>query len=116
MNFIPAIGGEDGRSIVLDLGIRQTVELGYAVEPGRPVTAGLRPEHVTLASPGAGTLNVPVAVVESTGSATYVTTATTPELAVVINGRADIRAGETIGLDFSPAQLHLFDVETEQRL
>ncbi|WP_411034119.1 ABC transporter ATP-binding protein [Shinella sp. BYT-45] len=116
MNFIPAAGGEDGHSIVLDLGLRQTVDLGYAVAPGRKLVAGLRPEHVTLAPDGGGRLKAPVAVVESTGSATYITTATTPELAIVVNGRTEISVGETIGLDFSPAQLHLFDAETEQRL
>ncbi|MDI7861557.1 ABC transporter ATP-binding protein [Rhizobiaceae bacterium n13] len=116
MNFIPAIGGEDGRSIILDLGQRQAIGLGYAVEPGRKLIAGLRPEHITVAPADSGGLKVPVAVVESTGSATYITTATTPELAVVVNGRAEISAGETIGLDFAPAQLHLFDAQTEKRL
>ncbi|MCJ7995291.1 ABC transporter ATP-binding protein [Rhizobium cremeum] len=116
MNFIPATGGEDGRSVVLDLGERQSVGLDYPVPPGRTLIAGLRPEHIAIAPQGAGMLKAPVAVVESTGSATYVTTATTPELAIVVNGRAELSAGEVLGLDFAPGHLHLFDAVTEQRL
>ena len=116
MNFIPAQGGQDGRSVVLDLGQPQTVQLGYPVQPGRDLIVGLRPEHIIIAPPDKAMLKVPVAVVESTGAATYLTTATTPELAVVVNGRGGTAAGEMIGLDFEPAQLHLFDAQTEQRI
>ena len=116
MNFIPALGGEDGRSIVLDLGQRQSVELGYPIHSGRELIVGLRPEHITIAPPDSAMLQVPVAVVESTGAATYLTTATAPELAVVVNGREKYEAGEMIGLYFEPTQLHLFDMQTEQRL
>ena len=116
MNFVPAIGGPDGRSLVLDLGERQTVALGYGVTPGAAMTAGLRPEHISIAAPATGRLKVAVATVESTGSATYVTTATSSELVLVVNGRAEISVGDEIGLDFAPAQLHLFDTRTERRL
>jgi len=116
MNFIPAIGGEDGCSIVIELGLRQTVDLGYPVPPGHKLIVGLRPEHITIAPQECARLKVPVAVVEATGSATYVTTATTPELAVLINERTNIAAGDMIGLDFAPARLHLFDAQNERRL
>ncbi|MBP0583323.1 sn-glycerol-3-phosphate ABC transporter ATP-binding protein UgpC [Labrys sp. LIt4] len=116
MNFIPAIGGEDGRSLVLDLGQRQSVDLGYAVQAGRKLIAGLRPEHIAIAPPDGAMLKVPVAVVESTGAATHLTTAAAPELAVVVNGRAGHFAGEMVGLNFSPAQLHLFDAQTDLRI
>ena len=94
----------------------QTVALGYGVTPGAAMTAGLRPEHISIAAPATGRLKVAVATVESTGSATYVTTATSSELVLVVNGRAEISVGDEIGLDFAPAQLHLFDTRTERRL
>ncbi len=116
MNFIPAVGGHDGHSLVLELGERQHVATVAPITPGETVTLGLRPEHVTIAPRGEGIIEVPVAIVESTGSATYLTTATSPELVVVLNGRAHISSGDVIGLNFASSQLHLFDAETEQRL
>ncbi len=59
---------------------------------------------------------LPVALVESTGSTSYLTTATTPEMVVVINGRIPVRNGETIGLDFEQEHLHLFDADTGMRI
>ena len=70
---------------------------------------------MTISAEG-GRLRVPVAVVESTGSASYITTATEPELSVVESGRSGVVAGETIGLDFAPEAVHVFDAETERRL
>ncbi|MDT3376922.1 sn-glycerol-3-phosphate ABC transporter ATP-binding protein UgpC [Labrys neptuniae] len=116
MNFIPAIGGEDGHSLVLDLGERQSIELSYAVQPGRSLIAGLRPEHISVVPPGTAMLKVAVGTVEYTGAATHLTTASIPELVVVSNGRAEHLAGEIISLDFQPAHLHLFDAQTELRL
>lgn len=116
MNFIPAIGGEDGQSVALDLGERQSIELGYKVQPGRNLIAGLRPEQISVVPPGTAMLKVAVGTVEYTGAATHLTTASTPELVVVSNGRAEHLAGEIIGLDFQPAHLHLFEAQTELRL
>jgi multiple sugar transport system ATP-binding protein len=98
---------------VLDLGNRQSIPVATAVSPGRKLIAGIRPEHMTISAEG-GRLRVPVAVVESTGSASYITTAT--ELSVVESGRSGVVAGETIGLDFAPEAVHVFDAETERRL
>jgi multiple sugar transport system ATP-binding protein len=79
------------------------------LQAGRKVTVGIRPEHIGIATAGQGTFDVPVAVVESTGSSTFITAATTPELTIVETGRGTARAGETIGVTVDPAQLHLFD-------
>jgi multiple sugar transport system ATP-binding protein len=116
MNFIPAVVGEDGRSAVLDLGDKQRIAIATEVQPGRKVTVGIRPEHMTVVSGDAGVLRVPVSVVESTGSSTYITTATTPELAIVENGRSGVAAGDRIGLSFPATAVQLFDAETEMRI
>jgi multiple sugar transport system ATP-binding protein len=116
MNFIPAVAGADGNTLVLDLGEPQTITLNRAIPANRKLVVGLRPEHLIIADNGDGKLKVPVALVESTGSTTFVTTATTPEFVVVVNGRVPIAAGQTIGLDFAPENVHLFDAETDMRI
>ncbi|MNL82056.1 hypothetical protein D3C87_2093330 [compost metagenome] len=57
-------------------------------------------------------LTLPVAVVESTGSLTYVTTSGAAEMTIVVTGRSDLRAGEQIALTIAPDRVHLFDGET----
>ena len=117
MNFIPATVNADGLSLTVNLGtLEQRLQINQPLPPGRHVTAGIRPEHFRLTSPDEGTFRVPVAVVESTGSATYVTTLTDPELTLVETGRSMIRAGETIGLSINPDQVHVFDAGTGTRL
>ncbi|MET3856889.1 ABC transporter ATP-binding protein [Rhizobium sp. OAE497] len=117
MNFVPAIVGEDGRSLILDFGtVKQTIASGHQLQPGLKVTAGLRPEHLAITGPGQGTFDVPVAFVESTGSSTFVATATTPELTIVQTGRSGAHAGETIGVTVDPAHLHLFDETSGVRI
>jgi multiple sugar transport system ATP-binding protein len=112
MNFVPGRIGADGRSVALDIAGSLALPLARQTEPGRQVTVGLRPEHLLVAPAQTATLRLPVAVVESTGSMTYVTTATTPELTVVETRRMDTRAGDTIGVAIAPEHVHLFDPET----
>ncbi|MEK1872262.1 MAG: ABC transporter ATP-binding protein [Rhizobium altiplani] len=117
MNFIPAVAGEDGRSLTIDLGsVKHKIAIDHQIQPGRKVTAGIRPEHIGVTAPGQGTFDVPVAVVESTGSSTFVTAATTPELTIVETGRGTARAGEKVGVTVDPSQLHLFDDASGVRL
>ena len=63
---------------------------------------------------GVGELDV--AVVESTGSLTYVTTRGDDGLTIVLTGRSDLRAGERVGLAIAPGHVHLFDRESELAL
>jgi len=119
MNFVAAIAAEDGRTLVLNLGGKsepQTIMSPVAFTPGARVTVGIRPEHITLAPPGSSTITLPVGIVETTGSATSVTTATQPEMTVALQGRSNVKAGDNVGFNIDPASLHLFDHETEQRL
>ncbi|MBB3595749.1 multiple sugar transport system ATP-binding protein [Rhizobium sp. BK529] len=117
MNFIPAIADEDGKSLTLDLGaVRQRIAIDHQVQPGRKVTAGIRPEHIDITTQGQGSFDVPVAVVESTGSSTFITAATTPELTIVETGRGTAQPGQTIGVTVDPAQVHLFDETSGVRI
>ncbi|QPB23190.1 ABC transporter ATP-binding protein [Rhizobium sp. 007] len=117
MNFIPAIVGEDGASLTLDLGpLKHKLTISSKLQPGRKVTAGIRPEHIGITGQGQGTFDVPVAVVESTGSSTFITAATGPELTIVETGRGNARAGDTIGVIIDPEKLHLFDETSGVRI
>ena len=117
MNFIPAVVQDDGGHLALDLGATKArLSLIDPVSPGASVTVGIRPEHIRIVGAGQGAFDIPVGVVESTGSATYITSATQPELMVVETGRSAASGGELIGLAIDPKQLHLFDAETGKRL
>jgi multiple sugar transport system ATP-binding protein len=117
MNFIPAIVGEDGKSLTLDLGtVRQHIAIDHQLQPGRGVTAGIRPEHIGIINQGQGSFDVPVAVVESTGSSTFITAATTPELTIVETGRGSVHPGQAIGVTVDPALVHLFDETSGVRI
>jgi multiple sugar transport system ATP-binding protein len=117
MNFVPAVVSEGGRSLDADFGaLKPALATDQRLQSGRRVTVGIRPEHIVITSAGQGTFDVPVAVVESTGSSTFITGATTPELTIVETGRGAARAGETIGVTVNPAQLHLFDEESGMRI
>jgi multiple sugar transport system ATP-binding protein len=116
MNFLPGTIGADGMSVGLDIEGAPSLPLGRKAEAGQKVTVGLRPEHLVAADPAVAALRLPVAVVESTGSMTYLTTATMPELTVVETRRIDAKAGDTIGVSIAPGHVHLFDAVSEKAI
>ncbi|WP_377274227.1 ABC transporter ATP-binding protein [Rhizobium sp. R86522] len=116
MNFIPAKVGADGRSLVFELGNPQVVSLDRALPTASKLIVGLRPEHLRLVQEADAQIRLPVGVVESTGSMTYITSATTPEINVVVTDRQPLKSGEMMSLGFDPADLHLFDADSERRI
>ena len=116
MNFLPATVVEGG-AVTVDLGNGAfRLQTPVAAPAGANVLIGIRPEHITLTAPGEGRFDAPVAFTESTGSTTFVTTATTPEMIVVETGRRLVAHGDRVGLAFADANIHVFDAETERRL
>ena len=116
MNFLPATVAEGG-SVAIDIGNGPfSLAIPVASPVGTKVLIGIRPEHLTLTAPGEGRFDASVAFAESTGSTTFVSTATTPELMVVETGRRLVATGDRAGLAFSDASVHVFDAETERRL
>ncbi|TAU73208.1 ABC transporter ATP-binding protein [Rhizobium leguminosarum] len=117
MNFIPAIAAEDGKSLILDFGaMKQTLAITRAIEPGRKLIAGIRPEHIGVVEPGHSSFDVPIAFVESTGSSTFIVAETQPELTIVETRRDRVKAGDMIGLSVDPDQIHLFDASTDHAI
>jgi multiple sugar transport system ATP-binding protein len=114
MNFVAATGGEDGGSIVLEDFGKERIPVAQKVEPGRPVTAGLRPEHLRVADGSAG-FHMEVGTVELTGSTTYLASKT-DDFTVVQNERTDVKEGDRIGLTIDPKLVHLFDAEIGTRI
>ncbi len=94
-----------------------TIPLGSAptASDGRPVTLGVRPEHLRLSDDG---FPVEVTVVEPTGSEIQVVTRTPAgeDVVAVFRERHLFKPGEVIRLAPEPGLVHLFDGETGQRL
>jgi multiple sugar transport system ATP-binding protein len=123
MNFLTAGTGPGGLQL-----FGQTVPVARAL-PAGPVIAGLRPEHLTL---GAGPVSFRLrpTLVESLGSEKYIyfdddhalRSDTTGEgekskgLIARVPFSGPLAAGADLTLSFDPANLHLFDPQTERAI
>jgi len=115
MNFLPATTAEGGR-VILDIPGKPSIPVAQPVEPGRKVLAGMRPEHLRVAHDGAEGFALPVSAMESTGSLTYITLGSDPEVALVEQGRERVRPGDMLRLVVDPALVHLFHPESGRRI
>ncbi|MCD1634029.1 ABC transporter ATP-binding protein [Martelella mediterranea] len=116
MNFVSARVGPGGKSLTLELGGPQTIAIETGLPEGHSVTVGLRPEHLRVVPADEAMLSFPVATVESTGSSTYLAADGAEDFTLVLNGRTDVRPGDSVGVAFDLGQLHVFDAKTEKRL
>jgi len=81
---------------------------------GRPITYGIRPEHLDFADSG---IEAEVVVVEPTGSETQIVARVgTQEIIAVFRERHQVQPGDIIHLQPRPQVAHLFDKETGKRL
>ena len=113
MNFLQAsVVAADARQASVALAIGPTLDLPVAgrVEPGAPVTVGIRPEHILLAGDGAGAYAAPATLVEMLGSDTFVHLGAGDETIIVrdSSGRR-LRSGAPVSIDLPPEACHLFD-------
>ncbi|GGK28660.1 sn-glycerol-3-phosphate import ATP-binding protein UgpC [Salinarimonas ramus] len=132
MNFMPGRLGGDGRAITLDTGapLRALPEpiVGHGGE--KPVTIGVRPEHLALVGQPEAELTLRARVVETLGADTLVhgvlldkDAAIVPVageggevLAARLPGNVTVREGDTLPLRVAEGALHVFDRETGRRL
>ncbi|WDR07238.1 sn-glycerol-3-phosphate ABC transporter ATP-binding protein UgpC [Devosia rhodophyticola] len=86
------------------------------VAAGREVIFGFRPEHLVLTEPGQG-IEAKIRLFEPTGSETFIAAMVGDQpIGVLLRQRLHARVGDTIWLGLDPAQAHIFDVQTNQRI
>ena len=115
MNLIPGtIATRDGaKRFVADSGLTIPIP-PIDVREGQSVVYGIRPEHITIAEGG---FPVQVVVAEPTGSETQIF-ARVGEIMIdaVVKDRIDARPGSEVSFRIDPANVHLFDKDSEERL
>ncbi|KMW56139.1 Glycerol-3-phosphate ABC transporter, ATP-binding protein UgpC [Candidatus Rhodobacter oscarellae] len=101
------------KAFVSDGGLRLPLPETDAPE-GHAVTYGIRPEHIGV---GGGGVDMEVVVVEPTGSETQIFAKSGKDLIdALIKDRIKARPGAKLGFVINPADVHLFDRASEQRI
>ncbi|ABE40547.1 ABC transporter ATP-binding protein [Rhodopseudomonas pseudopalustris] len=95
-------------------GARLPISEAPAGSNERPITYGIRPEHLDFADSG---IEAEVVVVEPTGSETQIVARVgAQEIIAVFRERHQVQPGDVIHLQPRPSVAHLFDKETGQRI
>lgn len=123
MNLLPAVVENNVlRLPVVDVPVAQ---VPATVRAGQPLTAGIRPEHLSRARPDHEGLRFEVTLewIDWLGADAYGwfalprTQESMPARAVVrLGADADVRPGDTLELALDPRHLHLFDADSGVRL
>ncbi|MGB3336380.1 MAG: sn-glycerol-3-phosphate ABC transporter ATP-binding protein UgpC [Devosia sp.] len=113
MNFINGkVRSADGTSVTLDLGSFGSVSLKRSTTDivGQEVTLGIRPEHLRLGK-GDVTFSIVPKIVEQLGihSVTYSDLPSGEAFTGLFEGGPDIPEGQPLEINFSTAQVHLFN-------
>jgi len=87
----------------------------FAVEPGRDVEVGIRPEDLRLGANGAGALALSRDFAEELG-ATRLLHGTTGDAALIVALSGPVPPGDSFGLQAAPDAVHLFDPASGQSL
>ncbi|HET7411777.1 MAG TPA: sn-glycerol-3-phosphate ABC transporter ATP-binding protein UgpC [Pararhizobium sp.] len=114
MNLIRGTARTAGEPGVEAGGMRLPVPAKYALEEGRPVVYGIRPEHLELSDDG---IPAEITVLEPTGSETMVFLRLgSDDIVALFRERHDFRPGQIVHLKPKPEQVHIFDAETGNRI
>ena len=124
MNFLSGRVKDDGSGLDLPGGesllFHGPLNSGSAAQnAGRPVTIGIRPEHIDLAADGGAATHLRVDLVEQLGADTLIHGhfgADATDLTIRLRGIQNPRAGEDIPLAIAPDHVHLFDADSGVRL
>ncbi|MGF1592326.1 MAG: sn-glycerol-3-phosphate import ATP-binding protein UgpC [Kiloniellaceae bacterium] len=130
MNFLAAQVSGDGAALTLAGGGNVRLpERGLPQLAGRPVTLGVRPEHLHPAEPAVAAFNLQVQLVETLGADTLAHGALVQgalaqgdlngngeALTLRLPGSAAVGEGQRLTLAADPGELHFFDPETGRRL
>jgi multiple sugar transport system ATP-binding protein len=122
MNFVEGVvtsASATDASVKLASGesVQATVDASRA-KPGDKVVLGVRPEHLSLVSVGAGvsadtSIAARVEFVEALGSSTqvYLSAPGVEEIVATLIGNAHVKAGDQVGLSIPANKAYLFDAE-----
>ena len=113
MNFVA--GTVEAGGTVACLGLIEAVAMNVRLpEVGKPVTLGIRPQHLTLA-PGA---THRVEMTEALGGVSFLHISAPSGEKLVIELRDDpsVKMGDMVGIAFDPAQVLAFDATDERRI
>ncbi|MCF1741961.1 ABC transporter ATP-binding protein [Paradevosia shaoguanensis] len=114
MNFIAGTITDDRAAITTANGDR--LPLVQGIEARGPVSFGIRPEHLFVTGEGKG-FEIEVTAVEPTGSETYVQGVLGDQkISALLRERVAVQVGQKLRLDMAPANVHLFDSASGQRL
>ena len=120
MNLLTGTVGADGCSIELLHGVRLPLPAGkLPIQPGQPLTLGIRPESLRLGADGhtIGTLRLDL--IEQLGADTLAHGQLGDDqttLTVRFSSQQPVRLNEQLPLTVESEQLHLFDAVSGQRL
>jgi multiple sugar transport system ATP-binding protein len=118
MNLVRATP-EDGHARVGDH--RIPVDRGATRRAGGELTVGVRPEHWRVVGPDQEGLPVRVTLVEELGADAYLygtcdLPGTPGDVVIRVDARCATTKGETVRVTTDPAQVHVFDTSTGERL
>jgi multiple sugar transport system ATP-binding protein len=114
MNFIKGVARTRDRLWVEAHGSCLPIDGSHKAEDGRPVIYGVRPEHLELADSG---LRAQVVVIEPTGSETMaVLRFGDAEIVALFRERHRFTAGQAVYLRPRSDHVHLFDIQSGQRI
>ncbi|RWD80569.1 ABC transporter ATP-binding protein [Mesorhizobium sp.] len=114
MNLLKGVVRKGDKPVVEIAGTPFPIAANSAVEDGRKVVYGVRPEHLEIYPEG---VPAKISVVEPTGSETLVFLRFGEgEMVALFRERHDFKPGDTLHLKPRLDQVHLFDAETGRRL
>ena len=120
MNFLDGEIGDSGDRVDLPGGESLSLgAMGHQGSAGRPVTLGVRPEHMTVVSDGSDVAHLTVDLVEKLGADTLVHGrfgAGSTDLTLRLSGIQDPAPGQTLPLSVRPDDIHLFDKDSGKRI
>ncbi len=116
MNLLSGRISADGAGFELSPQTRLPLPEPLSPFAGRPVTLGVRPEHLSIAKDAKGPL-AKALVIEPTGAETHaVLDLGGRELTTVFRERIPIAPGEMVAMSIAPGAVHLFDPASGQRI
>jgi ABC-type sugar transport system ATPase subunit len=117
MNFAKCMVGDDGGSIILDGGAKLMIpkarQAQLASVAGRPMTFGIRPEHITVDGDSTNHIQAEVILTEPLGSDTLgLLKIGKTEMTGRFAPDSGLKPGTTRGINLAMGKFHLFDPET----